>query len=77
MILHVPDEYDSLLQIPFKTEFVTTLKKVKEAQGLSLRIVFMDKYVNGIIVNFSNSLLYKKIETIKLYDTFGLHNFPF
>jgi len=43
VILHVPEEYDSLLQIPFKTEFVTTLKKVKEAQGLNLKITFMDK----------------------------------
>jgi len=43
VILHVPEEYDSLFQIPFKTEFVTTLKKVKEAQGSNLRITFMDK----------------------------------
>ena len=44
VILHVNDSYDSLLQIPCKTELVTTLKKLKEAQGLQLKVVCHDRY---------------------------------
>ena len=49
VILHVSNSYDSLIQIPFKTEFVTTLKKLKEAQGLTLRVVCHNRYDNNIV----------------------------
>ena len=41
------DSFDSLLQVPFKTELVTVLKRLKEStlEGKnSLKIVFADKY---------------------------------
>ena len=50
MILHVANSFDSLLQVPFKTEFVTALKKMKEqgTQGkTTLKMVFQDKYVKA------------------------------
>ncbi len=44
VVLHVTKSYDSLLQIPFKTEFVSIAKKEAKAKtGRDLRIVFADK----------------------------------
>lgn len=46
VVLHVANSYDSLLQVPFKTELVTVLKRLKEQfeQGKGmLKIVFQNK----------------------------------
>ena len=43
VILHVTDSYDSLLKVPLKTEMVTVLKKLKESQGMTLRVVCHDR----------------------------------
>ena len=42
VVLHGQGSYDSLLQVPFKTELVTTLKRLKEAGNSGLRIHFHD-----------------------------------
>ena len=43
VVVFIDKEHDSLLVIPFKTEFVTTLsKKVKEKTGKELKVVFSD-----------------------------------
>ncbi len=44
VVIHVNNSYDSLLQIPFKTEFITILKRITDARpGQQLRIAFSDK----------------------------------
>ena len=45
VVLHVSNSYDSLLQVTFKTELITVLKKLVKARlDKELRIVFADKY---------------------------------
>ena len=43
VVLHVSGSYDSLLQVPFKTEMVSVIKKVAGAKGKDPRIAFADK----------------------------------
>ena len=43
VVLHVSGSYDSLLQVPFKTEMVSVIKKVAGAKGKEPRIAFADK----------------------------------
>ena len=42
IVIHVLNSFDSLLMVPFKTELVTVLKKLREARNSSLKIVFSD-----------------------------------
>ena len=42
IVLHVKGSYDSLLQVPFKTELVTVLKRLKGTANTGLRIHFHD-----------------------------------
>ena len=43
VVLHVSGSYDSLLQVPFKTEMVSVIKKVASTKGKDVRIAFADK----------------------------------
>ena len=43
VVLHVSGSYDSLLQVPFKTEMVSVIKKVSGNKGKDGRIAFADK----------------------------------
>jgi myosin-1 len=43
VVLHVFNSYDTLLQVPFKTEMVSATKRVAEARGKDLRVAFADK----------------------------------
>lgn len=45
VVVHVNGSYDSLFQIPFKTEFVTVLKRLGKERlgGRDIRVVFSDK----------------------------------
>ena len=46
-VLHVQDEYSSLLESIFKTEFLTTLAKhYKDRIGKPLRLDFTDRWVH-------------------------------
>ena len=43
VVIGVLNDYDSVLEIPMKTEFITMLqKKVKAKTGQNLKIVFND-----------------------------------
>ena len=43
-IIHVQNEYSSLLESKFKTEFLTTLsKRYKDSMGKPLRLDFADR----------------------------------
>ena len=72
VILHVNSSnparsYDSLLQIPFKTELVTTLKKLKEAQGSQLKVVCHDRYDDICILDPKTIFVGQKITTKYIY----------
>lgn len=44
VILHVVNSYDSVLQIPFKTEFISVLRRVTQTRvQRDLRVVFADR----------------------------------
>ena len=44
VILHVTNEYDSLLQVPFKAEMVTVMSRIVKAKcNKDLKMVFSDK----------------------------------
>ena len=44
VVLHVKGSYDTLLQVPFKTELITVLKRVvMERLGKDVKVVFSDK----------------------------------
>ncbi|XP_040566099.1 unconventional myosin-Ie isoform X2 [Lepeophtheirus salmonis] len=44
VVLHVKNSYDSLLQIPFKTEFISIVNKTcKDKRTTELKLVFQDK----------------------------------
>jgi len=44
IVLHVAQSHDSLLQVPFKTEFVSVVSKLKEEKtNINLKLFFSDK----------------------------------
>ncbi|KAJ3223556.1 Unconventional myosin-Ie [Clydaea vesicula] len=79
-ILHIPSEYDNVLESIFKTEFITVFsEKYREETGRTLNLEFNDKYCIKLIplINILSNYSLKYSVKKTTFQSGGIHQIKF